>query len=173
MGSLLDPEVTGTIQLSHGEAYLSQEKGLERGASSPPSTISTTMPGGGYSWMAAAENIARSHTAEVFALPAHHLITEPSAEETPVEEGKGRSIQPPVAVRLKGLKLQLGPELRMVYPLILNFAVSGELELNGFADPLRVKPKGTLTFENGDVNLVATQVSLILTASPFITICKA
>jgi hypothetical protein len=97
------------------------------------------------------------------------------AEETPVEEGKGRSIQPPVAVRLRGLKLQLGPELRMVYPLILNFAVSGELELNGFADPLRVKPKGTLTFENGDVNLVATQVSLILTASPFITItsCKA
>jgi len=48
----------------------------------------------------------------------------------------------------------------MVYPLILNFAVSGELELNGFADPLRVKPKGTLTFENGDVNLVATQVRL-------------
>jgi hypothetical protein len=46
----------------------------------------------------------------------------------------------------------------MVYPLILNFAVSGELDLNGFADPLRVKPKGTLTFENGDVNLVATQV---------------
>ncbi len=78
MGSLLDPEVTGTIQLSHGEAYLSQEKGLEKGASSPPSTISTTMPGGGYSWMAAAENIARSHTAEVFALPAHHLITKPS-----------------------------------------------------------------------------------------------
>lgn len=90
-----------------------------------------------------------------------------------MEEGKGRSIQPPVAVRLRGLKLELGPELRMVYPLILNFAVSGELELNGFADPLRVKPKGTLTFENGDVNLVATQVSLILTASPFITSCKA
>ena len=48
----------------------------------------------------------------------------------------------------------------MVYPLILNFAVSGELELNGFADSSRLKPKGALTFENGDVNLVATQVLL-------------
>lgn len=53
----------------------------------------------------------------------------------------------------------------MVYPLILNFAVSGELELNGFADSLRMKPKGTLTFENGDVNLVATQVNLRLLSS--------
>lgn len=79
------------------------------------------------------------------------------------EEAKEKDdrAQLPIAVRLRALKLQLGPELRMVYPLILNFAVSGELELNGFADPLRVKPKGTLTFENGDVNLVATQVQLV------------
>ena len=63
------------------------------------------------------------------------------------------------AVGLRNLKLVLGPELRVVYPLILNFAVSGELELNGSADPQCIKPKGTLTFENGDVNLVATQVN--------------
>lgn len=60
---------------------------------------------------------------------------------------------------MRDLKLHLGPELRIVYPLILNFAVSGELELSGLADPKLIKPKGTLTFENGDVNLVATQVS--------------
>ncbi|EFJ16558.1 hypothetical protein SELMODRAFT_421796 [Selaginella moellendorffii] len=74
------------------------------------------------------------------------------------EESHERKL--PVAVRLKGLKLQFGPELRMVYPLILNFAVNGELEFHGFADSERVKPKGVLTFENGDVNLVATQVRL-------------
>lgn len=68
------------------------------------------------------------------------------------------STKPPVDVRLTDLKLLLGPELRIVYPLILNFAVSGELELNGMAHPKRIKPKGVLTFENGDVNLVATQV---------------
>ena len=71
------------------------------------------------------------------------------------------NIKPSVDVRLNDLKLVLGPELRIVYPLILNFAVSGELELNGLAHPKRIKPKGILTFENGDVNLVATQVSHI------------
>lgn len=69
---------------------------------------------------------------------------------------------PNVDVRLTDLKLVLGPELRIVYPLILNFAVSGELELNGVAHPKLIKPRGILTFENGDVNLVATQVSPIL-----------
>ncbi|KAF2286913.1 hypothetical protein GH714_035313 [Hevea brasiliensis] len=70
------------------------------------------------------------------------------------------SIKPNVDIRLSDLKLVLGPELRIVYPLILNFAVSGELELNGLAHPKWIKPKGVLTFENGDVNLVATQVRL-------------
>ena len=67
--------------------------------------------------------------------------------------------KPKLDIRLTDLKLILGPELRIVYPLILNFAVSGELELNGIAHPKLIKPKGILTFENGDVNLVATQVS--------------
>ncbi|KAK8275084.1 hypothetical protein V6Z11_D10G115900 [Gossypium hirsutum] len=68
------------------------------------------------------------------------------------------NIKPSLDVRLSDLKLVLGPELRIVYPLILNFTVSGELELNGQAHPKWIKPKGILTFENGDVNLVATQV---------------
>lgn len=71
------------------------------------------------------------------------------------------NIKPNVDIRLSDLKLILGPELRIVYPLILNFAVSGELELNGLAHPKWIKPKGILTFENGDVNLVATQVGPI------------
>lgn len=69
------------------------------------------------------------------------------------------NVKPNLDIRLSDLKLVLGPELRIVYPLILNFAVSGELELNGLAHPKLIKPKGILTFENGDVNLVATQVS--------------
>lgn len=70
-----------------------------------------------------------------------------------------------VDVRLTDLKLILGPELRIVYPLILNFAVSGELELNGMAHPKCIRPKGILTFENGEVNLVATQVSSLFVAT--------
>ncbi|MFQ6664649.1 hypothetical protein Gotur_031694, partial [Gossypium turneri] len=37
------------------------------------------------------------------------------------------NIKPSLDARLSDLKLVLGPELRIVYPLILNFAVSGEL----------------------------------------------
>lgn len=66
--------------------------------------------------------------------------------------------KPKLDIRLTDLRIVLGPELRIVYPLILNFAVSGELELNGPAHPKWIKPEGILTFENGDVNLVATQV---------------
>lgn len=64
MGTLLEPEVTGMIKLSHGEAYLSQEKGN----TAPPSTISSSPPGGGYSWMAAASSVAR-HGSDIFPLP--------------------------------------------------------------------------------------------------------
>jgi len=75
--------------------------------------------------------------------------------EKEIEEVK---IKPNMDIRLRDMKLVLGPELRIMYPLILNFAVSGELELDGMAHPKFIKPKGVLTFENGDVNLVATQV---------------
>lgn len=66
---------------------------------------------------------------------------------------------PKIDIRLTDLKLVLGPELRILYPLILDFTVSGELELNGIAHNKLIKPKGVLTFENGEVNLVATQVT--------------
>lgn len=68
--------------------------------------------------------------------------------------------KPHAQLALQGFKIILGPDLRVVYPFFLNFGVSGELELNGVADPLLIKPKGTVQFENGDVNLVATQVKL-------------
>lgn len=70
-------------------------------------------------------------------------------------------IKPNVNIRLNDLKLVLGPNLRITYPLILDFAVNGELELNGLAHPKSIKPKGVLAFENGEVGLGATQVCLI------------
>ena len=71
-------------------------------------------------------------------------------------------IKPNIGIRLSDLKLVLGPELKIVYPFILNFSVSGELELNGLAHPKCIKPRGTLAFENGEVDLVATQVCVNL-----------
>ena len=78
-------------------------------------------------------------------------------------------IKPNVDIWLTCLKLVLGPELRIVYPLILNYGVSGELELNGLAHPKQIQPKDILRFENGDVNLIATQASPMIsyTTIPF------
>lgn len=92
---------------------------------------------------------------------AVHLILICLGEQSDTERTlDNESFKPNIDARLNDLKLTLGPELRIVYPLILNFAVSGELELSGMVHPKYIRPKGILTFENGEVNLVATQVSL-------------
>ena len=85
--------------------------------------------------------------------------TVPVNKSTQVEKQMEQvQIKPNVEICLNDLKLVLGPELKIVYPLILNFGVSGELELNGQAHPKWIKPRGILSFENGEVDLVATQV---------------
>jgi hypothetical protein len=63
-------------------------------------------------------------------------------------------------LRFRGLRLIVGPELSAVYPFVLNFGVSGEVEVNGAADPVLIRPSGVISFERGDINLVATQVRL-------------
>lgn len=148
-GSMLEPEVSGMIKLSRGEAYLPHEKG----ANSAASTLASSLKG-----MAAGGKITHFHSNEAASLPDHLRETQAGTEDKVEEKREQRRSS--VAIQLRNLKLYLGPELRVVYPLILNFAVSGEVELNGLADPQCIKPKGTLTFENGDVNLVATQVRL-------------
>lgn len=83
-------------------------------------------------------------------------------ESTHVEKDREQvQIKPHREFHLSDLKLMLGPELNIVYPLILKFAVSGELELNGIAHHKYIRPKGTLVFENGKVELVATQVRVV------------
>ncbi|MAD20600.1 MAG: hypothetical protein CMJ52_10720 [Planctomycetaceae bacterium] len=59
-----------------------------------------------------------------------------------------------------GLDIKLGPELRAVYPFVLNFGIAGDIEINGVVDPEELSPSGIIRFDSGDVNLVATQLSL-------------
>ncbi|KAK9149506.1 hypothetical protein Scep_008263 [Stephania cephalantha] len=157
-GSIVEPNISGMIKLSHGEAYLPHDKGsgaamITRWASNR-SSLSTRR----YSQIATPGNATKFFSAEP---TSHSKFPQPSGEQAEVEEKMEQTNGKPRAdVRLTDLKLRLGPELRIVYPLILNFAVSGELELNGVAHPKWIKPKGVLTFDNGDVNLVATQVRL-------------
>ena len=65
----------------------------------------------------------------------------------------GDSAQSAVASQacLKNLSIHLGPELRTMYPFIVNLGLSGDIELNGPADPTRVCVAGTITLDSGEV----------------------
>ncbi|KAF5779089.1 putative translocation and assembly module TamB [Helianthus annuus] len=158
-GSILQPNISGNIKLSHGEAYLPHEKGAA--AMNREASDASSMPTGGYNQVVASKYVSRFLNLKPTVL--NTSFQQPSGKEAEVVVKKGTghlNSKPKLDIRLTDLKLVLGPELRIVYPLILNFAVSGELELNGVAHPKLLKPKGVLMFENGDVNLVATQVRL-------------
>ncbi|KDP32279.1 hypothetical protein JCGZ_13204 [Jatropha curcas] len=158
-GSILQPNISGNIKLSHGEAYLPHDKGSGGASFNRLASNQSSLPGRGLNRAVASRYVSRFFSAEPAASKTKFPQT--TVKSTEVEKDLEQlSIKPNVDVRLSDLKLVLGPELRIFYPLILNFAVSGELELNGLAHPKWIKPKGVLTFENGDVNLVATQVRL-------------
>uniref|UniRef100_A0A1J3ED73 Translocation and assembly module TamB C-terminal domain-containing protein n=1 Tax=Noccaea caerulescens TaxID=107243 RepID=A0A1J3ED73_NOCCA len=158
-GSMLQPTISGNIKLSHGEAYLPHDKG---GGAAPFNRLAANQSrigGASFNQAVASRYFARFFGTEPASsrMKFSQSAGESNAAEKEIEELK---MKPNMDIRLSNLKLVLGPELRIVYPLILNFAISGELELDGMAHPKYIKPKGILTFENGDVNLVATQVRL-------------
>ncbi|KAL6785562.1 hypothetical protein ACKKBF_B00775 [Auxenochlorella protothecoides x Auxenochlorella symbiontica] len=70
-------------------------------------------------------------------------------------------LPPPLAARLEGLEVTLGPDLRAVVPVVMNVGVEGRLVLDAGAggDP-RLRARGRLSLPGGDLNLVATQLSL-------------
>lgn len=158
VGSILQPNISGRIKLSHGEAYLPHDKGngdaINRLASKRHG-----FPATGFGRSTSSGHISRLIGLKHTSPPAR--ISQYSGKEVKVEKTSDQAnSKPGLDVRLTDLRLFLGPELRIVYPLILNFAVRGGLELDGIAHPKLIRPKGSLTFENGDVNLVATQVRL-------------
>ncbi|KEH39815.1 putative translocation and assembly module TamB [Medicago truncatula] len=159
-GSILQPNISGNIKLSHGEAYLPHDRGGAPASNRFPSNESM-LPSGGVSQVFASRYVSRFFSSES---PASAKTSQSSGsvnKSSQVEnEMEQVQIKPNVEICLNDLKLVLGPELKIVYPLILNFAVSGELELNGLAHPKWIKPRGILAFENGEIDLVATQVRL-------------
>lgn len=67
-------------------------------------------------------------------------------------EQAGEAAMQPVAqaVALKGLKIHLGPELRAMFPVVLNMSISGDIELNGAADPASLKLAGIIHLDGGE-----------------------
>ncbi|XP_028200538.1 uncharacterized protein LOC114384905 isoform X3 [Glycine soja] len=162
-GSILQPNISGNIKISQGEAYLPHERGGTPASNRFPSN-QAVLPTAGVSRMFASRYVSRFLNSEFASLRekvSQSFGSVPVNKSTQVEKQMEQiQIKPNVEIRLNDLKLVLGPELKIVYPLILNFGVSGELELNGQAHPKWIKPRGILSFENGEVDLVATQVRL-------------
>lgn len=63
-------------------------------------------------------------------------------------------------VFLDRLCISLGPDIKAVYPLVMNLSVSGQLEASGPPQPGAVSLRGVLKLSSGDVNFIATQLLL-------------
>ncbi|CAK8570060.1 unnamed protein product [Lathyrus sativus] len=160
-GSILQPNISGNIKLCNGEAYMPHDRGGAPASKRFPLNQSM-LPSGGVSQVFASRYVSRFFSSESPTANANTSQSSGSVNKSSQVENEMEQVQikPNVEICLNDLKLVLGPELKIVYPLILNFAVSGELELNGLAHPKWIKPRGVLAFENGEVDLVATQVRL-------------
>lgn len=63
-------------------------------------------------------------------------------------------VQPAVAERvvLQGLTIQLGPDLRTTYPVVMNFNISGRVDITGPADASKLQLQGTIKLDSGEVS---------------------
>ncbi|CAK8568700.1 unnamed protein product [Lathyrus sativus] len=155
-GSILQPVISGNIKLSRGEVYLPHDGGS--GDSQALASNQSALSAGSNS-----QEFASRYISQYFGSRSASLTTKTSQSSSSANVDKDMEktlIKPSIETRLSDLKLVLGPELKIVYPLILIFTVSGELELNGLAHPKYITPRGILVFENGEVELLATQVRL-------------
>lgn len=57
------------------------------------------------------------------------------------------------ALQLQGLQVRLGPELRAMFPVVVNMGISGDIEINGPADPQTMTLHGDIKLESGEVAL--------------------
>ena len=55
------------------------------------------------------------------------------------------------SLQLRGLQVRLGPELRAMYPVVVNLGISGDVEVNGAADPSQLRMTGMVNLESGEV----------------------
>ncbi|UPQ99883.1 chloroplast protein TIC236 [Chloropicon primus] len=135
-GSLKQPELSGNSQFSKGIVYLVPQ-GVSQ-ADEPREGMSTAT-----------------------VLKSLGVGSESNLIDKSVK-GKMSAVQTSVVNKAvcKGLDIKLGPDLRAVYPFVLNFGIAGDIEINGVVDPEELSPSGIIRFDSGDVNLVATQLSL-------------
>jgi hypothetical protein len=96
-------------------------------------------------------------------MPGQQAATDAGGHQQQQQQGgaaapAAHDIPPAPPLLLCGLELVLGPELRAVFPVVLNVGLSGRLLLSG--PPDRLLPAGVVRLEGGVLNLVATQFRL-------------
>ncbi|MEH2139521.1 translocation/assembly module TamB domain-containing protein [Nostoc sp.] len=86
------------------------------------------------------------------------LPTKENKQSKPeIENGKGNALPSGIA-RFNNLDLELGKNVQITRPPILNFRASGNLIVNGLIN--QPVPDGTIRLEKGGVNLFTTQFNL-------------
>ena len=135
-GSLKQPELSGNSQFSKGIVYL--------------------VPQGSSQADEPSEGMSTATVLKSLGVGSESNLIDKSLK------GKMRTVQTSVVNKAvcDGLDIKLGPELRAVYPFVLNFGIAGDIEINGVVDAEELSPSGIIRFDSGDVNLVATQLSL-------------
>lgn len=137
--SFTRPLVSGDLQLSKGTVYLI-----------PPGTSSQSLAGN-----VGVETIQRTKPVAIAfnTLSGQAIDGRIAAQANPVSLPSSMG-----GIRLQNLNVILGSELRAVYPLVVNLAMSGNVELNGSLDPSNITANGTIQLDAGMVNLLATQL---------------
>ncbi|KAI8464916.1 MAG: hypothetical protein J3K34DRAFT_101351 [Monoraphidium minutum] len=91
--------------------------------------------------------------------PGDDAVRAPAA--TAAEGGEGGEGDGSPDLLLSGLVVVLGPELRALFPVVLNVGVSGRLAVSGRpAEPGGLGVSGVVRLDNGTLNLVATQFAV-------------
>ena len=157
-------EVGGSVRLSKGIAYLTGVTDRPEDGANVGGIGARAAQASGPSAMGAAFT-SPVHMGEYdVPLPPPHLLAGAEGahpEGLDGDENGAEAVSIPAGTPLlHGVAITLGPELRAVYPFVLNFGISGEISLEGYADPALLRPSGAIEFTSGEVNLVATQVRL-------------
>jgi len=151
-GTVTAPELSGDVRFSRGTAFVQQQ---------PPNAdemLNQTKSGA----LSGAKRDSRGVLAGILerAARANDPNHGEAGNQTENELMNEKNLEKLQNLRLRGLHLSVGPEMSVVYPFVLNFGVSGELTLDGVIDAGLLRPNGSLLFDRGDVNLVATQIRL-------------
>jgi hypothetical protein len=149
------PLMGGSLRFSRGAVYLipqGQEIGAPAAGTGFPGTAGSPLSSG--TSVAKVFDLLTRRESGLAARLEDAVRQEVEAVEHMVEDAAGPNML------LDSLAVQFGPDLRAVYPLVMNFGIAGELITSGPPHPDAVSVEGVLRLPGGDVNLVAAQLEL-------------